>query len=123
MVLVSHSRLFIKHLTLRTGGKCGSVFINRVFKTWLRDHILGKFTVNFEDKETNAYEVLEPNSPGRISLSGTEHKRMRKVMAKFIDLKESFTGTEDHMKISLPPPLDSLTIQGRVIKGDVLISS
>jgi hypothetical protein len=104
-------------------GKCGSVFINKVFKTWLRDQILRKATVNLDNKEVNAYEVLEPNSPGRISLSGTEHKRMRKVMSKFIDLKESFTGTEDHMKISLPPPLDSLTIQGRVVRGDIILSA
>ena len=89
---------------LDSGVKCGSIYIDWKFKNWLRDHVLGP----------DEYELLEPNSKKRIKPHSTTGKKIRDIMARFIEQKCAFRGDEDEdeiFTIELPEEFGDLTIE------------
>jgi len=94
------------------GAKCGSIYIDREFKGWLRDDVLGK----------DYYGYLDPSGTERTMAVGTEGEKMRQVMKAFVECKRAFTGKEDHMTIELPDPLHNLTIDGHVDQGELILT-
>ncbi|KAJ4412725.1 hypothetical protein N0V91_000487 [Didymella pomorum] len=95
-----------------TGWKCGSIFINQEFKAWLR-RFLG-------DEE---YRKLDPNLDiERNATHASESPAMRALMKNFDAFKKGFEPNSRDLKVTLPEPLQNLTIPGRVNKGLFVLS-
>ena len=93
------------------GAKCGSVYIDTAFKTWLRK-VIG----------VDEYEKLDPaNGRHRLGAHTTESGPMRSLIKDFEAKKKAFTGSSDDVKLSLPEPLQHLTIKNRVDDGELTI--
>ena len=94
-----------------TGRKCGSIFINQEFKRWMR-WLLG-------DEE---YRKLDPNFDiNRNATHASETPAMRALMKKFDALKKNFTPNSREVRLTLPPPLQNLSIPNRVDQGLIII--
>jgi hypothetical protein len=98
---------------LRVGKKCGSIYIDRAFKRWLKG-LIGK----------DNYEKLDPNNNvGRISSHYVEGQLMRQLMKRFDSSKQDFSRTFHDIKMTLPgPELKNLHIPGRVNQGEIIIT-
>lgn len=93
------------------GGKCGSAFIDTAFKAWLRDEI-----------GVGEYEKLDPvNARQRLSAHTVESGPMRELIKEFEKKKKTFSNAKQDVKLTLPAPLDRLTIKGRVNEGELII--
>ncbi|KAF2117305.1 hypothetical protein BDV96DRAFT_571885 [Lophiotrema nucula] len=104
--------LELEAITIATGAKCGSSFINRKFRTWLRK-ILGDRNYNF----------LDPRSESqRVSGHTMEGPKMREVMQRFEALKKGFNKFSNDMHMDLPEPLHTLTYGGKVEMGELTIT-
>lgn len=103
-----HPVLLLDQIGPPTGQKCGSIFINQKFKVWLRK-LLG-------DDE---YRKLDPNLDiERNATHASETPAMRALMKIFDDIKKTFQPiSRDFWKITLPHPLQNLSIPGRVDQG------
>ncbi|KAH7417779.1 hypothetical protein BKA64DRAFT_761386 [Cadophora sp. MPI-SDFR-AT-0126] len=109
-VLETEPSLELEQIGEPHSRKCGSVFIDGEFKTWLRDELLGP----------DDYEKLEPNSKKRIKPHSTTGRKMRDVMKSFVEHKCSFTGGEDadhRFTIELPAEFKGLSIDDYVDEG------
>lgn len=74
------------------------MFIDGEFKKWLRESIIGK----------EAYELLEPNTNGRIKAHSTTSEGMRAIIQQFTQEKKRFIGKEsdsETFNIDLPAQL------------------
>lgn len=95
-----------------TAAKCGSVYIDRNFKRWLK-RLLG-------DRN---YQKLDPtNASQKISGHHTETDKMRTIMKTFDAYKRKFAKHSRDTKMDLPEPLDTLSIIGKVVKGELTIT-
>jgi hypothetical protein len=106
--------LVLETVTIPTGEKCGSVFIDNAFKDWLR-RILGD----------HHYRQLDPDSVGVMFGSyKSEGQGIRELMKAFIPRKERFRGTDSDVLLTLPEPLNNLTTNDRsVIEGQIRITA
>ncbi|KAH8732201.1 hypothetical protein GQ44DRAFT_766352 [Phaeosphaeriaceae sp. PMI808] len=96
-----------------SGAKCGSIFINKKFKQWLRRKI-----------GDDNYCELDPDlNIDKAASNASETGPMRELMKEFDIRKEQFTafGTQD-IHISLPEPLHNLSIPGVVQGGEITIT-
>lgn len=106
-----HPVLQLDQIGPPTGRKCGSIFINQKFKYWLRG-FLG-------DGE---YRKLDPNLDiERNATHASETPAMRALMKKFDALKKGFEPNSRDFKVTLPEPLQNLSIPGRVNQGLMII--
>lgn len=106
------SSILCEALMIRSGQKCGSIFINRAFLKWLRS-ILGE----------NNYCQLDPNLDiEKDAFHASETPSMRYLMQKFDERKEAFDRDTGDFGIDLPDPLGDLTIPGIVDQGLIMIS-
>jgi hypothetical protein len=104
--------LELQTLTIPTGRKCGSIFIDRAFKSWLRK-LLGEAK----------YRELDPDAFGEMDGSyKTEGQAVRTLMQGFIRRKERFSGNDGDIRLTLPHPHRNLNLDGRVIDGEIRIS-
>lgn len=68
------------------------------------------------------YARLDPSdSGGRINPYKTQMPAMRELIRRFEERKKRFSTTSDDVTVDLPPPLDRLTIEGRVRQGELTI--
>jgi len=104
--------LELDQIGVPTMHKCGSIFIDRQFKYWLRG-LIG---------EAN-YQLLDPNARhNKIGSHSTEGQAMRTLMKDFETLKKTFSKDTENMHMELPYPLDNLNIPGRVYGGEITIT-
>ncbi|KAH7342511.1 hypothetical protein BKA65DRAFT_504250 [Rhexocercosporidium sp. MPI-PUGE-AT-0058] len=102
----------IEPVTLATGAKCGSIFINLAFKTWLRNLIGHRL-----------YQELDQAQPvDRISSHDAEGERMRALMKTFNLYKRKFQKGHRDIKIDLPEPFENLDLDNRVVGGQITIT-
>ncbi|KAH0558447.1 hypothetical protein GP486_004893 [Trichoglossum hirsutum] len=102
----------IEAVTLATGRKCGSIFIDIAFKMWLKALLGDKY-----------YQMLDPIQQAyKISSHHTEGRSMRELMYSFSVFKKKFKKDSRVMKMDLPKPLDNLTLDDRVIGGQITIT-
>ncbi|KAF2823206.1 actin-like ATPase domain-containing protein [Ophiobolus disseminans] len=106
--------LELEYMTLATGAKCGSSFINVGFKKWLqRPDVLG-----------DHYKMLDSRSAeDMINARATEAGAMRDLMRDFEGQKKAFHKECHEMHIDLPEPLVQLTVPGRVEEGELTITN
>jgi actin-like ATPase involved in cell morphogenesis len=100
-------------LLIFSGGECGSVFIDGEFKRWLRGSIVGE----------EAYELLEPNTNGRIEAHSTTSEGMRAIIQQFARERKRFTGKESDSEvfgIDLPKQLRDVENEA-VEEGELMI--
>jgi len=96
----------------RVGRKCGSIFIDKAFKKWLKEK-LGEH-----------YRELDPDHDGEIKSHAIEGPRMQALMKDFIAAKEAFGSQEQtEIRIHLPQPLDTLNEPERGINYGVFTIS
>jgi hypothetical protein len=100
-----------RRLTL-SDDKCGSTYIDRAFKVWLRK-ILGK----------ERYSKLDPLCGERVTAHTSEGAKMRVVMSEFDRHKRAFKGEEGVMKIGLPSPLNNISVHGHINQGLLSITA
>lgn len=94
------------------GKKCGAIFINIAFKTWLRE-LIG----------TANYQMLDQAQVShKIGSYDAEGERMRILMKDFDNKKKLFTKGSRDIRITLPEPLDGLDIPGKVEQGQITIT-
>lgn len=104
--------LQLQQITVPTGRKCGSVFINIEFQRWLRQLLGDRY-----------YSQIDPGM-GRTTIAShsIEGRAMRELMRDFDILKREFTGdTGQILQIDLPSPLDDLNIPGVVDFGQITL--
>ncbi|KAE9364684.1 hypothetical protein N431DRAFT_110243 [Stipitochalara longipes BDJ] len=107
-----HPTFEIECVTIPTGSKCGSIFINLAFKKWLRD-LLGE----------KLYKLLDPTQLfTKIRSHDAEREGMRELMKRFDVLKKRFTKSQGSMTLDLPAPLENLELDSRVIGGEIEIT-
>ena len=93
-----------------TGWKCGSIFIDRDFKQWLRELLTDEY-----------YLQLDPDADIN-NMYGIECEAIRKIMAEFDIIKKDFHRESGNMFLDLPAPLNNLTLPGRVDGGQITIT-
>ncbi|KAI9776338.1 MAG: hypothetical protein M1839_000418 [Geoglossum umbratile] len=103
----------VEAVTLATGHRCGSIFIDLAFKKWLRD-LLG---------EKNYQKLDQAQLAHKISSHHTEGKQMRQLMKGFNTLKFKFRKDQRDMKMDLPDPLHNLDMDNRVVGGEITITN
>jgi hypothetical protein len=81
------------------------------FKKWLFN-LLG---------ETYYRELDKRSVQFKFGSHDMEDGTMRKLMARFEQLKRAFRKNTPDMKLDLPEPLDTLSIPGRVRRGELVI--
>lgn len=105
--------LQITQVSQPTSGKCGASYIDRRFKTWLRE-IVG---------EENWRVLDASNSDNRMGTHYIENGQMRELIKKFNFYKHSFSrAVRQPMKLDLPKSLSHLTIDGYIEDGELVIS-
>ncbi|KAH6724439.1 hypothetical protein DL95DRAFT_464978 [Leptodontidium sp. 2 PMI_412] len=102
----------IEPVTLATGEKCGSIFINLAFKTWLRKLIGPRLY-----QELDQAQLVD-----KISSHDAEGERMRALMKKFNVYKRKFEKGHRDIKIDLPEPFENLDLDTRVVGGQITIT-
>ncbi|KAI9773911.1 MAG: hypothetical protein M1840_006137 [Geoglossum simile] len=102
----------IEAVSLPTGDKCGSIFIDLAFKRWLRD-LLG---------EKDYQKLDQGDLAHKISSHEIEGEEMRVLMHRFTLLKRRFWKGQRDMKMDLPSPLDDLNVDG-VVGGEITITN
>ncbi|KAJ8111356.1 hypothetical protein OPT61_g6033 [Boeremia exigua] len=108
-----HPVLKLDQIGVPTGQKCGSIFINQEFKRWMRGWLGDEH-----------FRKLDPNlDVDRNATHAAETPAMRDLMKMFDAKKKNFTYTsESHdIRLTLPPPLQNLTIPHKVHQGLVII--
>jgi hypothetical protein len=100
-------------LTHKIGAKCGAVYIDGAFKSWLKEQI-----------GDENYKELDPrNASQKISSHATEGKQMRALMKTFDGYKRKFSEDHRDIKMDLPEPLDDLTVGKQVLGGELTITN
>ncbi|KAH7078751.1 hypothetical protein BKA63DRAFT_591475 [Paraphoma chrysanthemicola] len=103
--------LELEQMTIPTGARCGSSFINKDFKKWLRRILKAE------------YAKLDPiTEDDDISAHATEGGAMRELMKAFDAHKKAFHQDSTEMHIDLPRPLHQSNIPGKVEQGDLSIT-
>ncbi|KAH7073280.1 hypothetical protein FB567DRAFT_611506 [Paraphoma chrysanthemicola] len=103
--------LELEQMTIPTGAKCGSGFINKDFKKWLRRILKAE------------YAELDPiTEDDDLSAHATESGAMRELMKAFDAHKKAFHQDSTDMHIDLPRPLHKSNIPGNVEQGDLIIT-
>jgi hypothetical protein len=99
-------------LIRETGAKCGSSYVDQNFKRWLKA-LLGD----------NCYRKLDPsNQIEDRSGSVVEGGGMRALMKHFGQHKRRFRHDQRDICIDLPEPLENLSIEGRVVDGQITLT-
>lgn len=93
------------------GSKCGSIFIDLAFKTWLKDLLGNKY------QELDETELVH-----KIKSHYREGPQMREVMDNFNTFKLRFHKDHRDMRMDLPAPLDNLNMDNRVEGGQITIT-
>lgn len=97
-------------LTLISGKKCGSTFVDLEFKRWLCK-LIG----------VPHFRKLDPQLQIRNLVShDMEGGKMRQLMTAFDILKTTFRPDSGEKRMKLPDPLHDLNIDGR--KGEIIIT-
>ncbi|KAF3050005.1 hypothetical protein E8E11_009658 [Didymella keratinophila] len=95
-----------------TGAKCGSIFINRAFKRWLRSQLGDEH-----------YTKLDPNMEiDHDSSHSSETPAMRDLMQRFDERKQAFTRESRDQYLDLPFPLENLNVPGVINEGQITIT-
>ncbi|KAF2827326.1 actin-like ATPase domain-containing protein, partial [Ophiobolus disseminans] len=95
-----------------TGGKCGSIFINRAFLKWLRSELGESY-----------YRELDPNLDiDKDAFHASESPAMRYLMQEFDERKQTFDRDSGDFRLDLPEPLADLTIDGVVNQGEITVT-
>ncbi|KAH0556728.1 hypothetical protein GP486_005483 [Trichoglossum hirsutum] len=105
----------ITPVTKAIGYKCGSVFIDIAFKSWLREFV----------GEDNYLKLDPAQARDKITSFDREGERMRELMAAFNILKRKFEKGHQDMKmdfLTLPEPLHNLNLHNKVEGGQIIIT-
>ena len=95
-----------------SGSKCGSSFIDLLFKKWLWN-LIGR----------ENYRILDPRSQNfNTGSHDMEGGMMRQFMKQFDNHKRKFKSDYRSMRVDLPGGLENLTIDGRVRSGEITIT-
>ncbi|KUJ18836.1 uncharacterized protein LY89DRAFT_717366 [Mollisia scopiformis] len=111
----------IEPVTLPTGKKCGSIFINLKFKEWLKWHLGEELYQELDQAEESEQEQGQRTT--KISSHDSEGMRMRELMKRFDIQKRRFRNDPDKepILINLPEPFEDLNLDDRVWGGQVTI--
>ncbi|KAF4627180.1 hypothetical protein G7Y89_g10974 [Cudoniella acicularis] len=103
----------IETVTVPTGDKCGSIFINLAFKKWLKKLLPEIY-----------HELDQTELAHKMTSHDSEGERMRMLMAGFEVHKRKFSlarnGGQD-IKMTLPPPFNTKNLDTRVVGGQIVI--
>ncbi|KAN0071918.1 hypothetical protein V8E54_009647 [Elaphomyces granulatus] len=103
----------LEAVTLATGSKCGSIFVDLAFKKWLRGVLGDKY-----------YQRLDPSQlDSKIGSHHVEGQRMRELMQGFDKHKRKFNRDHRGIKMDLPYPLHNLNKDNKVVGGEITITN